>query len=42
MLQIQGAEGEAGVTYREPSTTKEMRGSSAFPKGENMTNCFDA
>jgi hypothetical protein len=31
MLQIQGFEGEAVVTDREPSITKEMRGILGFP-----------
>jgi len=38
MLQIQGIEGEAVATYREPSITKEMRYPRLSRRVKNMTN----
>jgi hypothetical protein len=35
MPQIRGVEGEVVLGYCEPSTTKEMRHHTAFPKGKN-------
>ncbi len=41
MLQIQGIEGEAVVTYREPSITKEMQYYRLSRRVKNMTNQMD-
>ena len=38
MVQIQGGEGEAVVSYREPSKTKEMRYHRLSQTVKNMTN----
>jgi len=38
MVQIQGIEGEAVVTYREPSITKETRYPRLSRRVKNMTN----
>jgi len=42
MLQIQGIEGEAVVTYREPSITKELRYYRLSRVLKNMKNSLDS